>query len=162
MTAIRSAQPSDLPFILTLERSFADLGLVSSESAEVHASRMASTDASYFVVEHEGQAAGYVLLCGLDSNNRSIELKRIVVSTPGEGIGREALRQVMARVFNRLTAHRLWLDVFDDNVRARKTYKALGFVEEGTLRECVWQGGRFRSLVLMSMLEQEFRAMDHP
>jgi diamine N-acetyltransferase len=162
MTEIRSAQPSDLPFILTLERSNADLGLVGSDSAELHARRMESTDASYFVIEHAGQAAGYVVLCGLDSESRNLELKRVVVSTPGEGIGRQALRQVMARAFNQLTAHRLWLDVYDDNVRARKAYKALGFVEEGIQRECVRQGSRFRSLVLMSMLEREFRALDRP
>lgn len=90
MTEIRPALLSDLPFMLTLERSFADLGLVGCESAEVHAGRMESTDASYFAIEHYGRPAGYTILCGLDSNNRSVELKRVVVSTPGKGIGRQA------------------------------------------------------------------------
>ena len=161
MTAIRPAQPSDLPFILTLEQSFAELGLVGSDSAEVHTGRMESTDASYFIVEHESQAAGYILLCGLDSSHRSIELKRIAIASPGKRIGRQALRQVMGRVFNDLAAHRLRLDVYSDNLRAQRAYQAAGFVEEGVQRECIWQRGRFRSLVLMSILEREFRAIDH-
>jgi hypothetical protein len=45
----------------------------------------------------------------------------------------------------------LWLDVYCDNARARRAYQALGFVEEGMQRECVWQGGQFRSPVLMSI-----------
>jgi hypothetical protein len=49
------------------------------------------------VVEHEGQASGFALLCGLDSGNRSIELKRVAVWPPGKGIGREALRQIVER-----------------------------------------------------------------
>jgi diamine N-acetyltransferase len=161
MTEIRAAQLSDLPFLLTLEGYSAALGFVNCDSAEVHIGRMESSDASYFLIEHEGQAAGYVLLCGLDSKHRNIELKRVAVSAPGKGIGRQGLRQVMARAFQDLAAHRLWLDVYSDNARARRAYQALGFVEEGTQRECIWHDGHFRSLVLMSMLEHEFRALDH-
>ena len=47
--------------MLTLEPSFADLGLVGCDSAEVHAVRMESTDACYFAIEHDGQPAGYAL-----------------------------------------------------------------------------------------------------
>ena len=79
------------------------------------------------------------------------------VSEPGCGTGREALRQVMRMAFSELSAHRLWLDVYSDNRRALRTYRALGFMEEGTMRECIWHGGKFRSLVLMSLLEQEFK-----
>jgi RimJ/RimL family protein N-acetyltransferase len=37
----------------------------------------------------------------------------------------------MARAFDGFAAHRLWLDVYCDNARARRAYQALGFVEEG-------------------------------
>ncbi|MCX6603887.1 MAG: GNAT family protein [Acidobacteria bacterium] len=124
---------------------------------EVYAERLASRDACYFVVEERRLPVGTVILCGLDSNNRCIELKRVVVSRPGQGLGRRALELVLEMVFTELAAHRLWLDIYMDNERARRTYRALGFVEEGTMRECIWQGGRFRSLVLMAMLEGEFR-----
>ena len=84
---------------------------------------------------------GFAILCGLTSVNRIVELKRVAVSQPGEGIGREALRPIMSKSFVDLSAHRLWRDVYTDNERARRTYLALGFVEEGTMRDCIWQGG---------------------
>jgi diamine N-acetyltransferase len=138
-----------------LEKHFSGLGLLGSDSEPLHMQRLESPDAAYFAIEHHGQPVGFVILCGLNSINRSIELKRVAVSEPGHGIGREALRQVVRMAFSELSAHRLWLDVYSDNDRARRTYRALGFVEEGTLRECIWHGDRFRSLVVMSILEEE-------
>jgi RimJ/RimL family protein N-acetyltransferase len=51
----------------------------------------------------------------------------------------------------------LWLDVFEHNARARHVYRSVGFVEEGVLRECVKQQERYASLVVMSILENEYR-----
>ena len=157
MIQLRKAAFADLAFILALEKRFADLGFLGPDSEPVHAERFGSPDSAYFVIERDEQPAGFVILRGLRSTNRSIELKRVAVSEPGQGIGREALRQVIRMAFDELAAHRLWLDIFSDNHRARATYRALGFVVEGTLRECVWYDNKFRSLVLMSMLEEEFR-----
>ncbi|HKW97839.1 MAG TPA: GNAT family protein [Bryobacteraceae bacterium] len=157
MIALRHARPDDLPYILALENQFADLGFVGSDRAELHERRMAHPDSAYLVIERDRRPFGFVILCGLDSPNRSIELKRIVVSEPGAGFGREALRLTVRMAFEQLSAHRLWLDVFSDNDRARRAYRAVGFIEEGTLRECVRHDDRFRSLVVMSILENECR-----
>ena len=155
---VRAAALSDLPYIISLERKFSALGFVGSDAEPVHRERLGSADSSYFIFELEEAAVGYAILCGLSSVNRSIELKRVVVADPGRGLGREAVRLTLRNAFGEMSAHRLWLDVYEDNHRARRVYRALGFVEEGTIRECVWDGSRFRSLVLMSMLEAEFAA----
>jgi diamine N-acetyltransferase len=58
--------------------------------------------------------------------------------------------------FGDLGANRLWLDVFDDNERARRAYRAVGFREEGILREAARrQDGSLGSLVVMAMLARE-------
>ena len=80
-----------------------------------------------------------------------------MIAEPGQGVGRRALQAVIQKVFRELRAHRLWLDVFEDNNRARHVYRYLGFVEEGTLRECIKRGEAYRSLVVMSLLETELR-----
>lgn len=157
MIGLRRAGPEDLDAILGLEERYYRLGFIGHDARAVHEGRMASADARYFAVEG-GSCAGFVILCGVADPNRSIELKRIVVDPPGSGAGRDALRLVIALAFGELGAHRLWLDVYTDNERARRVYRSLGFVEEGTMRECVFDGGRFRSLVLMSMLEAEVPA----
>ena len=124
----------------------------------VHERQMADADCLYYMVEEKGERAGYVILRGLTSINRCVELKRIVIAKPGRGLGRQVLRALIDKSFGELAAHRLWLDVYDDNHRALHVYRSLGFVEEGTLRECVKCEGRYRSLVVMSMLESEYRA----
>jgi len=154
---LRSASRNDLPYILELERRSWEQGFVGTDDLSVHESRMSDADCRYFVLEWNGSRAGYAILRGIASTNRSIELKRIVAAPPGRGIGRAALEEVLDIAFKELSAHRLWLDVYEDNERARHVYRVLGFVEEGTLRECVKTAGGYRSLVVMSLLEGEYR-----
>lgn len=125
----------------------------------VHESRLGDGDCMYQIIVQDGAPAGYAILRGLKSENHSIELKRIVVAEPGRGLGRQVLRAILAAAFRDLAAHRLWLDVFADNTRARHLYRSVGFVEEGVLRESVKRNDEYRSLVVMSMLENEYRGL---
>lgn len=154
---LRRATLDDLRFLLDLERRFCGLGFVGSDDARTHERQMADADCFYWIVEAKSERAGYVVLRGLKSINRCLELKRIVIAEPERGLGRGVLRAVIDKVFRELSAHRLWLDVYDDNHRARHVYRSLGFIEEGTMRECIQCEGRFRSLVVMSMLESEYQ-----
>lgn len=156
---LRPATPNDLAFIVELERAFCDLGFVGADSIETHQRQLSDPDCLYCLVQANTDRAGYVIIRGLTSVNRCVELKRIVIAEPGRGLGRLVLSAILNKVFTEFSAHRLWLDVYEDNHRARRVYRALGFVEEGTLRECIRHGARYRSLVVMSMLESEYRAM---
>jgi RimJ/RimL family protein N-acetyltransferase len=137
---------------------YRELGFVGGDEAAVHQQRISDPDCLYWLVESAGQPAGYVILRGLASPNRCVELKRIAIADPERGLGRLVLRAVLEEVFGSLAAHRIWLDVFDHNLRAQHVYRSLGFAQEGTLRECVKYGDRYRSLILMAMLESEYRA----
>ena len=154
---LRRATLDDLPFLLDLEQRFRDLGFVGGDDAHTHARQVADPDCLYWIVEEKSERAGYVVLRSLKSINRCLELKRIVIAEPERGLGRIVLRAIMDKAFSELSAHRLWLDVYDDNHRARHVYRSLGFIEEGMLRECIQCGGQFRSLVVMSILESEYR-----
>ena len=154
---LRRASINDLPYLTSLERFFCELNFIGADPLSVHEQCVHDQDHLYWIVESEGQPAGYIILCGLSSANRSLELKRIAIAEPGRGLGRQALRAVLFEVFEKLGAHRLWLDAFENNSRALHLYRSLGFVQEGILRECVKFGDRYDSLVLMSMLESEYR-----
>jgi ribosomal protein S18 acetylase RimI-like enzyme len=153
---LRRALAEDLPFILQQEHKFRDLGFVGGDDARTHERQLSDPDCLYLMIEASGAPAGYAILRGLASVNGSVELKRIVIAEPGQGLGRQALTAVINKVFREFRAHRFWLDVFEDNLRARHVYRSLGFVEEGVLRECIKRGETYRSLVVMSMLETEF------
>ena len=155
---LRRALPNDLAFVLQQEQKFRDLGFVGGDDTETHQRQLSDPDCLYLVIEEKGAPAGYVILRGIASVNGSVELKRIVIAEPGQGVGRQALAAVIDKVFREFRAHRLWLDVFEDNSRARHVYRSLGFAEEGVLRECIKRGETYRSLVVMSMLATEFES----
>ena len=60
--------------------------------------------------------------------------------------------------FEDLGAHRFWLDVRTSNTRAKGLYDSEGFVEEGRMRDSLKTGEGWESMVVMSMLEVEYRA----
>jgi RimJ/RimL family protein N-acetyltransferase len=156
---LRLATPKDLPAVVALERLEESRKFVGQWSEERHRAAQASTDARYYVYEAEpGKLSAYAILRGLDEASGSLELKRLVVHPPGQGMGRKILQELMHIAFEQFHAHRLFLDVFEDNHRAQHLYRSLGFVEEGVLREAAERGGRFWSLHLMSMLDREFFA----
>src|SRR5690606_24415615 len=103
-------------------------------------------------------AVGFLILIGCRSQHQSLELKRMVIRTKGQGYGRAALRVAKKVAFDDLGAHRLWLDVKKPNTRAKALYDSEGFVVEGELRESVKVQGGFESLTVMSMLQAEFTA----
>lgn len=76
----------------------------------------------------------------------------------GRGIGRSAVKLVLAQAFGPLGLHRVDLRVLSYNLRAIRCYEACGFVREGIERESARVGDRWHDDWIMSILEQEFRA----
>jgi diamine N-acetyltransferase len=105
-----------------------------------------------------GQIAGFAILQGLLSEHRAVELKRIVIGAPNQGTGTRLLNEVADRAFGPYGAHRLYLDVFVNNDRARHVYETFGFRKEGIMRDAIFRDGAYYSLVLMSLLESEYHA----
>jgi diamine N-acetyltransferase len=72
------------------------------------------------------------------------------------------MRRLKAMAFGELRAHRFWLDVKALNTPAQALYGSEGFVEEGRLRESVRVrldgADGYDSLIVMSMLDREYRA----
>jgi RimJ/RimL family protein N-acetyltransferase len=156
---LRAATAADLAFIVTQEQRPDYAGYIVRWPRAVHESKLTDPGVRYLIAERDdGTPAGYAILTSVASPHRSIELTRIVMAQPGCGEGRTACRAVLAVAFGELRAHRVALDVFEGNVRALNLYRSLGFRREGVLREAVHDGGRFRSLIVMSLLAHEYRA----
>jgi diamine N-acetyltransferase len=152
---LRRAITQDLPFLLELEQRFFILGLVNRDDADTHRQKMADTNCAYFIAEEAYGRVGYVVLHGLTEASRSVELQRIAVAEPGRGLGRLTLTLVIEKVFRELGANRLWLDVFEDNHRARHVYREAGFIEETTTGDPIVGVERHRSLIVMSLHKPE-------
>ena len=132
--------------------------MVGSWPEEQHLRMLADPGVVYIVAEDQrGQVAAFAILQGLDSEHRAVELKRLVVGVPNQGLGRKLLTEVAERTFAKHRAHRLFLDVFVTNDRARHVYETFGFQKEGIMRDAIYRDGAYHSLVLMSLLESEYR-----
>jgi len=154
--SLRLATPADIPAIMALESNPVARQFVGQWSEERHRATLDGGDARYYVSETSGAIGAYVILRGLGEDSRSIELKRIVVGVPERGLGRRILAEVIQICFRELHAHRLFLDVFEDNARARHLYESLGFKYEGIMRQAGHREGRWFDLHLMSILESEY------
>lgn len=161
---LRPTWAQDLPFVLTAEQHPDNASYVSQWSLERHQQALTGQDEQHWIVEHQSADStddpapvGYVILAGLANPNRSLELRRLVITRKGRGFGRSTLRLVQQWTFQAQAAHRLWLDVMEDNERARRLYHSEGFVLEGVLRECVKTPAGYTSMVIMSMLSREWQ-----
>jgi RimJ/RimL family protein N-acetyltransferase len=107
------------------------------------------------------RAIGEVLLFDLDHANGSAQVG-IFIGEPdewGKGYGTDAVRAIVDFGFAELRLERIWLNVSTENPRAQRSYEKVGFVREATLRHDRWEGGRYTSGHVMSILRDEWR---HP
>lgn len=155
--SLRPSTPADCDFVLDVESHPENATFVGQWPPERHMACMSSTDSLHWIAEAEGRPIGYVVLEDADDPNRSLLLRRIAIAGKGRGNGSAALRLVMRYCFEVLDFHRLWLYVAVDNRRAYRWYLKSGFKEEGIARDCDRQGDTYRSMYILSMLEDEYR-----
>ena len=157
---LRPTMLSDLEFVASIEDDPANRPFITPWERVQHEGAVRFPDFRHFIIEAgEGYpSAGYVILQGCRNPNASVELKRIVLQPKGQGYGRACVRLLAQMAFRDLGAHRFWLDVRSANVRALALYRSEGFVEEGRLRESVKSGGGYDSLIVLSMLKDEYEA----
>jgi diamine N-acetyltransferase len=161
---LRPTMLSDLDFVISVERDSRNLPFITPWERTQHEGAVRFPDFRHFIVEGGGDysSIGFVILQGCRNPQRSVELKRLVLQTKGQGLGRACVRLLKQMAFRDLHAHRFWLDVKQLNTRALALYASEGFVEEGRLRESVRVSidgaDGYDSLVVMSMLDREYQA----
>jgi ribosomal-protein-alanine N-acetyltransferase len=108
----------------------------------------------------EGRLVGHVRLTVFSWHDRNARLALGIFDRRfwGRGYGTEAIRLVLRYAFDDLRLHRVDLLVIEYNARAIRAYEKCGFVREGVARESALVDGVWRSDVMMSILEQEYRA----
>ncbi|MFC8600557.1 MULTISPECIES: GNAT family N-acetyltransferase [unclassified Isoptericola] len=106
---------------------------------------------------------GEISLDQVDLHLMSANLRlRMMPDYRGRGYGREAIGEVLRFAFTApgegLGLHRVSLAVTSINPRARALYDSLGFREEGRLRDAFRDGQGWADAIVMSILDDEFRA----
>ncbi|HOJ77348.1 MAG TPA: HAD-IA family hydrolase [Bacillota bacterium] len=157
---IRRTEQTDIGFVTEAENHPENSMFVSQWTEKEHLQALQDEAVLHLTIETKlnKKRVGYLIIAGINNPNKNIELKRIVIVDKGLGYGKETIQLIKNLIFKQYNAHRLWLDVKLNNIRARTLYQAAGFKEEGILRECLFNQANqeYESLAIMSILRSEY------
>jgi len=113
-----------------------------------------------FAIDVDGVLIGGCSLFHFDALSKNCEIGIAIGDRDylGRGYGTDAVRVLLHYAFSYRNMHRVYLAPFDDNERAIRSYEKCGFVEEGRLREHIWNDGRYKDLVYMGILRREWES----
>ena len=108
-----------------------------------------------------GACVGEAVLNQWDPGSQSCNF-RILIGPAGQnrGLGTEATRLIVGYGFEQLGLHRISLEVYAFNPRARRAYEKAGFRAEGVLRESLRYGDQWIDATVMSILAREWETYD--
>ncbi|TFH72962.1 GNAT family N-acetyltransferase [Cellulomonas sp. HD19AZ1] len=125
------------------------------------ASREAAQGRFDFAVTVDGddEFRGEIVLSDVDEDVRCASLRLSMRPVyRGRGYGTEAIELVLEFAFEGLGLHRVELEALSINTRAVSLYENIGFRFEGRRRDAYRDGEGWCDAVVMSMLEDEYRA----
>ncbi|GHE15978.1 acetyltransferase [Streptomyces alanosinicus] len=111
-----------------------------------------------------GNVIGEAVLNEWDPRNESCGFRICLVpGTYGHGLGTEATRLIVGYGFEELGLHRISLEVYAFNPRARRVYENVGFIAEGVLRDALlWEGERVDAAIMPILAPEWFRRRGRP
>lgn len=100
---------------------------------------------------------GTIGLSSIDKINKKAEYGIIIGESDymGKGYAKEASQSILKYAFYELQLNKVFLRVFEDNIRAIGMYKSLGFSIDGVLRQDILKEGAFRNVIEMSFLKED-------
>lgn len=112
----------------------------------------------------DGRCVGEAVLNEWDPGNQSCGFRILIgPAGRGRGLGTDATRLIVGYGFERLGLHRISLEVYSFNPRARRVYEKAGFRAEGVLRESLRYGEDWIDATVMSILASEWsKHRGHP
>jgi RimJ/RimL family protein N-acetyltransferase len=115
-----------------------------------------------FAVETlDGRLIGSIGLHNISWIERKAELGIMIGEKAcwNRGFGTAAVRELLRMSFGKMNLHRIYLRVYENNLRAIRVYSRCGFQQEGLLREDHYSGGQYCNTLIMGILRGEFFEM---
>ena len=170
MISIRRAQSDDLDFLIELVnhvdvqpflggRAPRDRNAV---AAEIERSQGDPTSYGRFVIEVDGARAGVMGFEVENRRSRIAHLERLAVHPDyrGQRVSDEAARLLQRYLVLELGYHRLQLEIYGFNERARRHAERAGFMLEGVRRRAYWRHGEWMDGVLYALLRDDLDVPD--
>lgn len=113
-----------------------------------------------FAIEtkEEGEYIGWCGYMNRSITHSTVEIGIAILNKKywGRGYGTDALKVLIRFLFNELNIRKVLLHVNDFNERGIKSYKKIGFFEEGHLRKQLYRGGKYHNELIMGLFREEF------
>lgn len=152
---LRKTLAKDLDFVINSENLKENSPYIGNWSREEHLESLSKDNISHLIIEKDSYPIGYMILVE-NYHKKIVELKRLVINEKNKGYGKIILNQIKKYYFEKCQTERLWLDVRLNNKRGQYLYKNIGFIEEGILRNAVYNNENFESIIIMSILKEEY------
>lgn len=130
---LRRTRERDLETVVAIEDAVDTRQWIGQGGMEWHAQVLRDPSMEHWVlVDRLDRVVAFGILAGIGSGY--VEIRRMVVAPEGrgQGLGRLLLRHLLQHARDRRSVSRVWLDVGEDNTRARSLYRSFGFVEKET------------------------------
>lgn len=124
---LRAGSTRDVAYVVAREADASARRWIERWSFQQHREAMAGGVFRYLIAEVGKRRVGFFIVAGPNAEGE-LELRRLVVHPVGAGLGTLALLAFLTWAFRDDRVLRVWLDVFEDNGRARALYSRLGFV----------------------------------
>jgi len=170
---LRPAEKSDVSIFV---RWFADADMSSFLGMRAPFSEAMEEQWFARAVENQGKDHYHFVMCRLDNSQPigTISLFQVDQTNGtagvgvsigekdlwGQGYGTDAMNALLDFGFGELRLERIWLDVYDFNTRARRSYEKSGFVAEGVQRHAHYSHGKHQDVVLMALLRGDWDALE--
>ena len=111
-----------------------------------------------FMIYEADVAIGICAFMHQDDRNRHAELSIVIGNQDywSKGYGTSIMTTLLQWGFEELNLNRLYLHVFDFNIRAIGLYEKMGFIKEGTKREMLYRNGRYCDVFYYGLLRKEY------
>jgi RimJ/RimL family protein N-acetyltransferase len=114
--------------------------------------------AVYVTITFDGRVVGYSFMDHIDLEHRHAVETGVLLGERalwGRRVGRAAFGMLLEHGFDAMGLHRASLAVLEENVRAIRTYEALGFRQEGRRREALILDTGPADTIIMGVLAPE-------
>lgn len=118
----------------------------------------------FFIISQDNNIIGETVINEIDLRNNHANFRIAIFKADyrNKGLGTWATKQTCDFAFRTLMLHRLTLEVFSFNSRAKSVYLKCGFKQEGVLREAIKCEGTYCDIILMSILAHEWTDGEQP
>ena len=153
---LRKLEKKDIPFMLEWmqdkeQAAFFrfDPDSVTEETGAAYIEKAQDQDPDYHfaVVDQNDEYLGTISLKQVDRTNGhaeyAVSMRKCAI---GKGIAAEATREILEYARRELGLHRVYLNVFSDNIRARKFYEKMGFTFEGEFVDHIYVRQAYKNL----------------